>query len=507
MHDVVVVSDFHIGRGRNPRTSRFHTLETFFYDDDLRRFCRWICEEAKARQAPLRLVFNGDTFDFLRIDVEGDDGSSARERRFGPDLSPPVAAHVLRDILAGHPVFVEALADVLEAGHEIVFLPGNHDVELGWAPVQEELRQAVRKALASRAGVLAADGAIDRLVFKPWFHHEPGRLWIEHGCQYDPECSFRWPLRGPLAAGVEDPKSLELDMPLGNFFQKYLYNAFGPLTFIVPSTRANARYVRWLLLHEPRLLFRVVGSHLPFIVQVLRRLAEKGSSATRALKEAHESTLEELARTSGLGETLRKIDQLKNVKLDVLRAATEYGRQALLFTSAALAVALAGAGLWFTGVNAIGELQAGFGLKAMLFLLLNFLMITGVVGGALFTVLRTSPAPTPRPLRTGAQQLVNLLDVPVVTFGHTHDEVVWPLARPAGGPAWYYNTGTWIAVFTHDVLLPRERVQFTFLRVRGLQGELLHWSPGRNEALPVILLDEMEPHSVLAPVSGVQPAA
>jgi hypothetical protein len=43
------------------------------------------------------------------------------------------------------------------------------------------------------------------------------------------------------------------------------------------------------------------------------------------------------------------------------------------------------------------------------------------------------------------------------------------------------------------VLLPRERVQFTFLRVRDSTGELLHWSPGRGEPLPVILLDEDRP--------------
>ena len=89
-----------------------------------------------------------------------------------------------------------------------------------------------------------------------------------------------------------------------------------------------------------------------------------------------------------------------------------------------------------------------------------------------------------------AQKVVDVLDVPIVTFGHTHEELLARLHRPSGGRAWYYNTGTWIAVFTHDVLMPRERVQYTFLRVRGDEGELIHWSPGRGEPLPVILLDE-----------------
>jgi hypothetical protein len=78
--------------------------------------------------------------------------------------------------------------------------------------------------------------------------------------------------------------------------------------------------------------------------------------------------------------------------------------------------------------------------------------------------------------------------------------VVAPLARP-GGRAWYFNTGTWIAVFTHDVLVPRARVQFSFLRVQGDEAELLQWSPQRDRALPVILLEEdaWSPRSQEAP--------
>ena len=92
-------------------------------------------------------------------------------------------------------------------------------------------------------------------------------------------------------------------------------------------------------------------------------------------------------------------------------------------------------------------------------------------------------------MKRAARKIGEILDVPVVSFGHTHDEVVWCLKRE-GSKTWYYNTGTWIAVFTYDQLLPRERVQYTFLRVRKLEAELLHWSPGRGESIPVILLEE-----------------
>jgi hypothetical protein len=149
-------------------------------------------------------------------------------------------------------------------------------------------------------------------------------------------------------------------------------------------------------------------------------------------------------------------------------------------------------GLWFAGFHAIAQLKGGFMLKALLFLLLDFAFLVAAIFGLGWGLFRT-PREGASPLRRAAQKIVEILDVPIVCFGHTHDEVLWRLRRPAGGRAWYYNTGTWLAVFTHDVLMPRERVQFTFLRVRDHEAELLYWSPGRGSAAPVILLDERNP--------------
>jgi UDP-2,3-diacylglucosamine pyrophosphatase LpxH len=488
MHDVIVLSDLHIGKGRSPRTRRFHGLETFFFDEDMRRFLQWCCGDAKARGTSVRVVFNGDTFDLLRMDDTAGAEASRRERRFGADLTPAVAAQLVAQILEGHPIFVEAVAEVLAAGSQVVFLPGNHDLEVQWSPVHDEMRRAVRAALERRG--VPVDEALGRLSFAPWFVYEPGRIWIEHGCQYDPENAYRYPLRGALEADALDPNLLELDMPLGNFFQKYLYNGFGPLTFIVPSTRANARYSRWLLLHQPKLLLRVVWSHAPFVLQAIRRLTAKKAEGRQSLEEAHARELARLAMESGLGEKLAAIDAQKTVRGDLMQATREYGLQGLRALMLATGFALAGTGLWASGFFAINELSSGFGLKALLFLVLNFVMMAAVGGATAYLIVREGPPPSPWPQRRAARRIARLLGVPFVTFGHTHEEAVWPIRQRDGSTGWYYNTGTWISVFTHDVLLPRERVQFTFLRVKGMEAELLHWSPGRGEPLPVILLDE-----------------
>ncbi len=525
--DIIVVSDLHLGRGKNQESGRYYELEAFFYDADFQRFCRYLCTTFAARGQTFRLVFNGDTFDLLRLDPVPLPGE--RDSFFTPVMSPKRAAYETQRVLEGHPLFVDALAQVLREGHEIVLLPGNHDIEVQWAPVQDTIRDviAVRGSLASED--------LARLRIQPWFYYEEGRIWIEHGCQYDPENAFRYPLRQdllhdsppetsegaaansgrfPLATrdnelpateisttavarspdfppDPEDPISeVELDNPLGNFFQRYLYNAFGHITFIVPSTRANVRYMKWLALNQPLLLLRVITSHWLFWWQIIRRVANVAGRGRARLAKAHRDQLNRLAQSSGLGDTLLAIDDLKAANGELFQAIRGFGWQILKFIAASLLVVTLLAALWLTGQHGIQQLNTGFVGKAVLFLTFAFFFLLGALGTALYVILRTNLAVPPQPVRRAAADLARMADVPIVTFGHTHDEVIWRQERRDGSASWYFNTGTWIAVFTHDVLMPRERVQYTYLHVTGTSGELVQWSPGRGTPMPVILLDE-----------------
>ena len=476
--DLVIVSDLHLGRGKNARTGRYYELETFFYDEDFRRFCQHLCEEAATEEREFKLIFNGDAFDFLRLD-KIDVGE-----KFSPVLTPTRAAAEVESILKGHPEFVRAVASVLKAGHTVIFLPGNHDIEVQWAPVQDAMRKAIA-ASPEFESEQVAELAMQHLEFRPWFYYEPGRIWIEHGCQYDPENAFRYPLREGLVDLPDAIHEAELDNPLGNFFQRYLYNAFGHITFIVPSTRANARYLKWLSVNQPGLLLRIIRSHWRFWWQILRRVAKYPARERNRLVQNHETELKRLAEESGLQEKLLQIDELKEFHTDLFAAIRGFGFQAVRALLAFMLIGSLVLGLWFAGYHSINTLAVGLVGKAALFFMFGFVFLLCAVGFVLFLVLRTGTGVPPQPMRRAAAKIANLLDVPVVTFGHSHDEVVW-----RDSDRWYFNTGTWIAVFTHDVLLPRERVQFTFLRVRDKEAQLLHWSPGRGEPLPVILLDE-----------------
>jgi UDP-2,3-diacylglucosamine pyrophosphatase LpxH len=489
--DIVVVSDLHMGRGHNPETGRFHNLEAFFYDDDFLSFCRYLCRDAQNRGHGLILVLNGDILDFLRVEPEPSAaGASLKERMYGAPNTPETAPRVVRQILAGHPGFVRGLATILDAGHTVVWLSGNHDIETQWAPVRIEVAAAILEELAGTRNAEELAAVRARLVFLSWFYWVPGRIWIEHGCQYDPANAFSYLLRGKLTDIAEAVYAAEHDMPLGNFFQRYLYNAFGHITFIVPDARANLRYVRWFLLNEPRFLARVLWSHLPFAAQMLRRITKSAEPGREQLAHAHAQALARIARSTGLGDKLRAIDALKEAKADAVQAMRSLRKQ---LSRSAMAVSLAmliAVSLWFVGFLAINDLQAGIGLRALLFITLNVAMVGGAAATMMWKLLRGTPPWRGRPLVRAAGRIADILDVPIVTFGHTHVENITRLERPGGEPAWYVNTGTWIAVFRHDELVPRERVQYTFLRVRGRQPELLHWSPGRGEPLAVILVDD-----------------
>jgi hypothetical protein len=285
----------------------------------------------------------------------------------------------------------------------------------------------------------------------------------------------------------------EIDLPLGTFFQRYLYNSFGSITFIVPNSRSNFRYFRWLLLNRPRLLAHVTTVHVPFMYQVLRRLA-KIPPSEEPLRQGHEAELTDLVAASPVGERLHMIDALKQVHASAALLARQIITRIVKATGYVLLGAVFSAAVWFLGFQAISTMQAGFGFKAVLFLALNFLFLVGAVGAAAYFLLRPAGMSEDRRSRRAAAKIATLARVPIVAFGHTHEEVIAHLEAEGGGHAWYFNTGTWIAVFTADTLLPRERVQYTFLRVRGHEGELLHWSPGRREATPVVLLEEDHHH-------------
>ncbi len=488
---VVVLSDLHMGAGREPQTGRFSRLEDFFHDRELASFVDHLCAEPDRSGRSVRLVLNGDVFDFITVADVPDDPSVAgagvrltsAERKFG--LPPTASATVwkLDRIVEGHPEVFAAMGRLLAAGHELVVLAGNHDPELFFGPVQE--RVVVHLADAAGEPVHALR---DRVRFSPWFWYEPGRLYVEHGHQFDPSNVLNH-LLCPLHVR-RDGRS-EIDLPLGSLFVRYLHNGLKRSNPYMRNFVSLDDYLTFLgsqdMLRTARQAWRNAG----FMLRALR--ATPLRSRRHASWQRHCSTRDALASDDISTEELAQLEALWPVE-----SGRTKGR--LLRTLVAPALRQVGVGvvvlvvtlyLWALVLNlilAVPWLAEGPFAKASWLALLAVVTFAGVALGmrSLGRLLKTRGDATFQSLAPHAERIARILDVPFVTMGHTH--LADRRELPSG--ALFINTGTWTAIHgPWDRIQPHGR-QFTFARLDGEGFHLRRWDHGTSDEVEVALFED-----------------
>lgn len=163
---IVVMSDIEMGAGG--------ALDDFPHTDWLGELILSYNEGEYATQ-PLDLVFNGDTFDFLKVSFRGG---------YPRHISGEVARGKTVRVAAAHPGFFDALRRFLDhegAERRVHFIVGNHDPEIVFPDVQDLIRTMA--------------GGSDRILF-PGFSLDIGSVHIEHGNQsdslfrFDPDALF-----------------------------------------------------------------------------------------------------------------------------------------------------------------------------------------------------------------------------------------------------------------------------------------------------------------------------
>ncbi len=216
MRHTVVISDVHLCEevpGDDP-WMRWRQ-RPYLPDGEFSQLVDALLAEARAPGDAIEFVFNGDLFDFDAGRVI--DGAAIFE-----DLprTESVANELIERILRDHPGYVGALARLLKASplHRAVFVSGNHDPQLAFEGVRARIRAAVAKA--------AEDPEVaGRVLFRAWFHHTPDGVHIEHGNQYDPYCTFRYPMmpHRPMP-GTEEP---EIQPTVGSIAFRYMASRMG----------------------------------------------------------------------------------------------------------------------------------------------------------------------------------------------------------------------------------------------------------------------------------------
>lgn len=224
----IVVSDLHLANG-HATLEGFGSQEQDALDGLLQAA---LPGGALGGKTPATLVVNGDCFEFLALPPY------LEENR----ITPAIALTKLEKIALEHQDFFQTLYNFLCQGGQVVFLPGNHDIELCF----KEIRAEVTRLIGREQG----------LHFVLDQRYQPvSDVSIEHGSQYD-----FW----NYADGVWDSQGRALDKAPGSLLlpvgTQYMHRAALPISLRYPyfdhfdPPLGTARQIALLCLLDPALL-------------------------------------------------------------------------------------------------------------------------------------------------------------------------------------------------------------------------------------------------------------
>src|SRR5262249_53686999 len=127
------------------------------------------------------------------------------------------------------------LAEFVAAGNELVVVVGNHDVEFQFPGVQRRFVQQLRARMPDSA----ADAAVPRIRFCPWFYYEEERVYVEHGHEYDEYCSFDYQLHPVDEQG-------DVGLSIAHAGSRYFTNLVPSIDPAVAETWGFLDYMRWV---------------------------------------------------------------------------------------------------------------------------------------------------------------------------------------------------------------------------------------------------------------------
>lgn len=213
-----IISDLHLCEAEPvhpqfPLWKKYKTRQ-FFFDDIFSEFLKRIVEMANGEE--VELILNGDIFDFDSICSLPDDPVyrvSWLERRRGLHAEEEKSVFKIEKILDDHMDWLKALRQFLIDGHRVIFVMGNHDLELHWPAVQKVIRE--RLALS--------ESVLENLRFCEWFYISNADTLIEHGNQYDPYCLCT----DPVHPFIVNYNKVEIRLPFGNVACRYMINGMG----------------------------------------------------------------------------------------------------------------------------------------------------------------------------------------------------------------------------------------------------------------------------------------
>lgn len=452
----LIVSDLHIAAGCDPQTGKFSPLDDFHADSIMARFLAYYHADGPGAH----LVLNGDTFDMNQVlelpskeeitTVVGPGGLDRDRRWYGLRHSVPEARWKLSRIAQGHTVLFAALAEWIDRGNELHIVIGNHDPELRFPAVQEHLAQILAQA---RTG-LDVNTVRRRLHFYDWYLLQPEQgLYIEHGGQYEP------------LAYMEGGK-----LPACYYNNRYIFNFLEARTPEADNIFPFSRYLAWLLSTDT----------LPTLAILLRQLPDYW----RARRAA--DTVLPLPASPPLklpAEIEQVICQSRNLQH---RHFHRVAWRTTFFTLLAILLNLFSYLCPLFAILALLTHQIALALLMLLAWPLARLSSQSIITN----YLHRSFISESNFLQEAAATFAPLLatqNIRTVVFGHTHQPDIAQLP----GNVRYFNTGTWVPIFSEDTRLDDREQVYLFVEVRDGNARLLRWRDETGQPETPIIIDRI----------------
>lgn len=464
----LVVSDLHLSDAQErlpekPLWKRYKQRDLFI--DDC--FARFLEHQLGVVPPGSELILDGDVFDFDSVMALPDRDVfpvSWLERRRGLGAEEEKSRFKMRAILKDHPVFVQALRRWVLAGNRLVFVIGNHDIELHWPGVQALLLGALALPPARAGAARVCE----------WFYVSEGDTLVAHGNQLDHYCvcpdpvypTIRW--RGRELIRV----------PFGNLAERYMLNAMGLFNPHVESSfiRPFAEYVvffrKYMLKIQPMIGFVWFWSAILTLIVSLR---EGFLPAVRDPRRLEARVVDIARRANATPEQTRAL-----LLLDVhpaIFSPWRIMRELWLDRALLLALVIFGSFEVFSVLNVFSPISPWWTGFVFLLLLPPFVLYAHNVASEV--------AETERMMRERLPVAAEVVRVDRVVVGHTHRE-----GHIRIDAVELLNTGTWSPAYKDvECTIPFGRKCFAWIHPGEGGGprvaELYEWTDPGVVRLPL----------------------
>lgn len=216
----LIVSDFHLGRGKRLPNGTINTLEDFQWDEKFKEFLEYHTT-GQYKNAEVELVFAGDILNLILTDYHG---------HYTVILTEAVSCEKLSGIFSGHKVFFDSLKKFLKnPKHTLTYVIGNHDQEMLWQSCKDMFEEEVGSPIQWRTTHYQIDG-----------------IHVEHGHQYEAANRID-PTRPFLTEGLPEPI---INLPWGSLFAVQFLIKTKMQRQVIDKVRPFKQLIWWSLVHD-----------------------------------------------------------------------------------------------------------------------------------------------------------------------------------------------------------------------------------------------------------------